>query len=102
MTSPREPTRRGPPVDPDPSDPVLVRRAKWNALAKTGCRIGYLLYAIALVAFFAGFFTDFSSPIILTVEIGLVAGSLVLAPAMLLLYMVKAAVRDDADPGRQS
>lgn len=79
-----------------------MRRAKWNALAKAGCRIGYVLYGIALIAFFVGFLGEFSTPIIVTVEIGLIAGSLFLAPAMLLLYMVKAAVRDDADPGRQS
>jgi hypothetical protein len=85
-----------------PTDPVLVRRAKWKAVAKAGCRIGYALYAIAVVAFFVGFFGDFSTAIIVTVEIGLVVGSLFLAPSMLLLYMVKAAVRDDADPGRQS
>ena len=83
-------------------DPILVRRAKWNAVAKAGCRIGYVLYGLALLAFFVGFFWDFSTPIIVTVEVGLVAGSLFLAPSMLLLYMVKAAVRDDADPGRQS
>jgi hypothetical protein len=96
-----------PTPDPEPSqtasdDPILVRRAKWNALAKVGCRVGYVLYAIAMVAFFIGFFGDFTTPVIVIVEIGLVAGSLILAPAMLLLYMVKAAVRDDADPGRQS
>lgn len=98
MTSQPPPTSNG----PQPSDPVLVRRAKWNALAKAGCRVGYVLYAIAMVAFFVGFFGDFTTPIIVTVEIGLVAGSIFLAPSMLLLYMVKAAVKDDADPGRQS
>ncbi len=96
------PTSDAAPGGPPPSDPILVRRAKWNAAAKAGCRVGYVLYAIALVAFFVGFFGDFSTPIIVTVEIGLVAGSIFLAPSMLLLYMVKAAVRDDADPGRQS
>lgn len=94
-----------PPPDPgaDPAtDPVLVRRAQWSRLATTGSRIGYLLYLVSLVAFFIGFFGEFSSGLILVVEIGLVGGSVFLAPAMLLTYMVKAAVKDDADPGRQS
>jgi len=81
---------------------VLVRRARWSRVARTGSRIGYLLYLISTVAFFVGFFGEFSSGLILVVEIGLIGGSVFLAPAMLLTYMVKAAIKDDADPGRQS
>jgi hypothetical protein len=85
-----------------PTDPVLIRRAQWKRAATIGSRIGYLLYLVALIAFFVGFFAEFSSGQILVVEIGLIGGTIFLAPAMLLTYMVKAAVKDDADPGRQS
>jgi hypothetical protein len=52
------------------------------------------------VAFFVGLFTEFSDGLVIVIEIGLIGGSLLLAPAILLTYMVKAAERDDLEHGR--
>lgn len=81
-------------------DPILVRRAKVLRAATTGQRIGYALYGIAIVVFLIGLLTDFNSTVSRIVTFGIVAGSIVLAPAILTGYMVKAAVRDDLEHGR--
>ena len=82
------------------TDPVRERRAQWARWAKLGQRIGYLLYLVALIVFFAGLFTEFTDLVARIITIGLVGGSIVLAPAILVTYMVKAAERDDLEHGR--
>jgi hypothetical protein len=82
------------------TDPVRVRRAQWARGARAVSRVGYLLYLVATVAFFVGLFTEFSDGLVIVIEIGLIGGSLLLAPAILLTYMVKAAERDDLEHGR--
>jgi len=81
-------------------DPVLARRARIAGLVQLGQRIGYGLFAIAIVAFFVGFAVGFTGGVVAVVVIALVAGSLVLAPAIVFGYGVKAADRDDRDHGR--
>lgn len=88
------------PANPDP-DPVLVQRAKASRLANLGQRIGYSLYAIAIVVFMIGLFTTFNSTVSAIATVAIIAGSIVLAPAILAAYMVKAAVRDDLEHGRE-
>lgn len=83
-----------PPSDA-PDDPVLQSRERIRRLANTGQRIGYILYGIAMLVFFIGLFSDFT-PTMATVTVGaLIAGSLVLAPAILLGYAVKAAEKEE-------
>lgn len=81
-------------------DPILVQRARALRIANLGQRIGYLLYAVAIVVFLVGLATDFNGAVAAIVTFGVIAGSVVLAPAILAGYAVKAAVRDDLEHGR--
>jgi hypothetical protein len=82
------------------TDPIRVRRAQWARMARMGQRVGYVLYLVATVTFFIGLFTEFSDRLVTIIEIGLIGGSVFLAPAILVTYMVKAAERDDLEHGR--
>jgi len=80
-------------------DPVLARRARIARLVEIGQRVGYGLFGIAIVAFLVGFFAGFDG-ITGSLIIGcIVFGSIVLAPAIVFGYGVKAAERDDRARG---
>lgn len=83
------------------NDPILIQRAKALRIAKGGQRLGYLLYLIAIVVYTIGLATDFNSTVSAIVTVTFIAGSIVLAPAILAGYAVKAAVRDDIEHGRE-
>ena len=97
--TPPSATPPGGPRDGAPADPVRARRqqiAKWTLRAN---RVGYLFMAGAIVAFVLAFalgFTGTMSAIIIT---ALVVGSILLAPAIVLGYAVKAAEREDRERG---
>lgn len=78
-------------------DPVLVRRARWARLTAVGQRIGYALFAFALVAFFVGLVVGWGSGITTVTVACLVVGSAVLAPSIVFAYAVKAADRADRE-----
>ena len=82
------------------TDPIRAKRARAARAASVGQRIGYLLFGTAAVAFFVGLATEFSSGLVLVIEIGLLVGSVFLAPAIVLEYAVRAAERDDREHGR--
>ena len=82
------------------NDPVLVRRARMGRLAVTGKRLGYLAFLSAISLFTGGMVGDFSDGIATALVVLLVAGSIVLAPAIVLHYAVQAAADEDA--GRPS
>ncbi len=63
-------------------------------------RIGYLFFAAAVAVFVIGFAVGFTGAIVAIVVTALVVGSLLLAPAIVLGYAIKAAERDDRDHGR--
>jgi len=63
-------------------------------------RLGYGAYLVATVAFFVGLARGFPPGVVRVIEIGLVGGSILLAPAILVAYMAKAAERDDLEHGR--
>ena len=86
-----------PPEPPDATDPVLVRRAQWARMVQLGQRIGYSLFGLFMVLIVIGFITRFPSGITTAATVCLVAGSIVLAPAMTFSYAVKAAEREDRD-----
>jgi hypothetical protein len=86
--------------DPVLVDPVLVARAKASRLAGLGRRIGYGLYTLSIAAFVIGLWTGFNGTVSTIATIGIIAGSIVLAPAIIAGYAVKAAVRDDIEHGR--
>jgi hypothetical protein len=81
-------------------DPVLVKRARIAKLVEIGQRVGYALFGLAIVLFFVGFFTDFSSTMTSSIVACLVIGSLILAPAIVFAYGVKAAETEDREQGR--
>lgn len=78
-------------------DPIRARRAliaKWSLLAN---RIGWLLYALAISSFVMAFALGFSGPLVGVVVVSLIAGSVLLAPSIVIGYAVKAAERADRD-----
>lgn len=87
-------------MDVSSDDPVRRRRAQLARLAETGQRIGYALFALAVVAFVAGAAIGFTSTWVTIVVVGLAAGSIVLAPAIVLGFAARAAEREDREAGR--
>jgi predicted cation transporter len=81
------------------ADPVIVRRRKLARWADRGQRAGYALFGAAIVLFVVGFVVGFSSGVVTAVVVALVVGSLVLAPAIVVGYAVRAADREDRDRG---
>jgi hypothetical protein len=81
------------------SDPVRERRARIAKLVEVGQRVGYGLFGVAIVGFVIGFVVGFSGAFVAVVVTSMVVGSLVLAPAIVFGYAVKAAERDDRERG---
>lgn len=86
-------------TDRAPVDPVRVQRARIQAALKKVQRVGYLLYAVAIVAVMVAVFSGFPAGLLRVATWTLLAGSFVLAPAIIGLYTVKAAERDDRERG---
>jgi hypothetical protein len=82
-------------VDEATIDPVLVRRARIAKLVAVGQRVGYGLFGLAMVGFFVGLATEYTETLVSVIVGSLIVGSLVLAPAIVFGYAVKAAERDD-------
>jgi len=81
------------------TDPVRERRrrvARWTQLAN---RLGYLCFGVAIVTFVVGFIVSFNATVSAIVVTSMIVGSLLLAPAIVLGYAVKAAERDDRERG---
>lgn len=81
------------------TDPVRAKRARIARLVEVGQRVGYSLFGIAIAAFVYGFFAGFGGLVGTTVVASIVVGSIVLAPAIVFGYAVKAAERDDRARG---
>jgi len=95
------PTEPPHPTEPTaaPTDPVRARRAmvaKWNTIAT---KVGYALFAVAIVMFFVALATDFSSGKVTIITTSMIIGSVLLAPAIVVGYAVKAAEKDDIARG---
>lgn len=80
-------------------DPILEQRERWRRVANTAKRVGYVLFLASMVLFFAALPTGLPSGLITAATVTLLAGCVVLAPAILLGYAVKGAERDEADRG---
>jgi hypothetical protein len=81
------------------TDPVRARRqrvARWTQLAN---RVGYLFFGIAIVTFVVGFIVSFNAAVSAVVVASMIIGSVLLAPAIVLGYAVKAAEREDRERG---
>lgn len=81
-------------------DPVRERRARIAKLVEVGQRLGYGLFGVAVVGFVIGFATGFDDPWVTVVVASLLVGSVILAPAIVFGYAVKAAEREDRELGR--
>ena len=81
------------------ADPVRARRAQVAHWTKIANRVGYLLYAVAIAVFVLAFVFSFSPTMVAIITGCLVAGSILLAPAIVLGYAVKAAEREDRERG---
>ncbi len=62
-------------------------------------RLGYLCFGVAIVTFVIGFIVSFNATVSAVVITSMVVGSILLAPAIVLGYAVKAAERDDRERG---
>jgi Na+/proline symporter len=80
-------------------DPVRAKRqkvAKWTLLAN---RVGYLFFALAIAVFVIAFAVGFNDAVSAIIIASIVIGSVLLAPAIVLGYAVKAAEREDRERG---
>lgn len=83
------------------SDPVRRRRrmiTRWTVRAN---RAGYSLYGLAIALFAMAFVFDWGTGFSTAITVCLVLGSILLAPAIVLGYAIKAAEREDADLERR-
>jgi hypothetical protein len=85
---------------PAGADPVRARRARIARAVVLAQRVGYALFGVAVAAFVAGFVAGFDGAFVTVVVGALLAGSALLAPAIVLGYAVKAAEREDRERGR--
>lgn len=81
-------------------DPVLERRRRIARLVAVGQRVGYGLFGLAMALFGIGLFTGYGGVVGAGIVAAIVAGSIVLAPAIVFGYAVRAAEREDREQGR--
>jgi uncharacterized protein (DUF2062 family) len=82
------------------TDPVRARRRQVARAVKLGKRVGYLLWLASTVLVVVGLATDLRHTVIVAATVCLVAGGVLLGPAIVLGYAVNAAERDDTARGR--
>ena len=75
-----------------------IRRELWESRSIYVAPL--VVSAIVLVGFFLGLVVDFTDPLVTVIVVSMVVGSVILAPAIVFGYGVKAAERDDAEQGR--
>jgi hypothetical protein len=80
-------------------DEVRVTRRRVAKQVKRAKRVGYLLLLAAIVLVVVGLAGDLSTGITTAATACLIAGSVFLAPAVILGYAVNAAERDDRSKG---
>ena len=78
-------------------DPVLERRHRVARLSALGRRAGYGLYLVSMGVFVVGLLAGFNDLLASVATVALVAGSVLLAPAIIIGYGVRAADRADRD-----
>lgn len=81
------------------ADPVLVRRRQMARGALLAQRVGYALFGVAVVLFFVGFAIGLNGGLVAGILVCMGVGSVLLAPAIVIGYAVKAADRDDRERG---
>lgn len=81
------------------TDPVRERRARIARIVSLGLRLGYGLFLLAMVLFVIGLVVGYTDGLVSVIVFSLVIGSMVLAPAIVFNYAVRAAERDDIEKG---
>jgi hypothetical protein len=81
-------------------DGVLARRARIATLVSWGQRVGYGCFGAAIVLFVVGALTGFPRWLTTTLTVLLFAGSIVLAPAIVFHYGLRAAEREERERGQ--
>jgi hypothetical protein len=81
-------------------DPVRATRARVAGWVSLGKRVGYGLLLLAVVLVTVGLIGDLTTGITTAATACLVAGAVVLGPAIIFGYAVNAAERDDRERGR--
>lgn len=78
---------------------MVQRRRRIASWVAVGQKVGYSAFGIAIVVFLIGLFIGFGTlgPVIIAL---IIVGSIVLAPAIVFGYAVRAADRDDREAGR--
>jgi hypothetical protein len=79
------------------TDPVLARRARVARATSLAIRAGFALYGLATALFAVALATRFTGLLASAFTLFLVLGSVLLAPAMVFHYAVKAADRADRE-----
>lgn len=80
-------------------DPVRARRHRIAMYTKLANRLGYLCWGVAVVTFTVGFIGSFNDTVSTIVITSMIVGSVLLAPAIILGYAIKAAEREDLERG---
>lgn len=81
------------------NDEVLAQRARVERWTGIGKRIGYGLFLVAVVLFVIGFVVGFRPSIVTPIVAAMVIGSIILLPAIVFGYGVKAADREERGGG---
>jgi hypothetical protein len=79
----------------DLDDPIAARRAQITRWCATAKRAGYAMVLLATIAFFVGLATSFSAVVVDLVVGGIAASGLLLIPALIFGYGVKAAESEE-------
>lgn len=79
---------------------MLERRRRIAGLVRLGQRLGYGLFGVAIALFVVGLVTGYGGVVGGGIVAAIVAGSVVLAPAIVFGYAVRAAEREDREQGR--
>ncbi|HET8931083.1 MAG TPA: hypothetical protein VFN21_10540 [Acidimicrobiales bacterium] len=78
-------------------DEVLAHRARLARFVKIGKRVGYGLFAYAVVVFVVGAIVGFAAWIVNSIVAAMLIGSVLLAPAIVFGYGIRAAERDERE-----
>ena len=70
------------------NDPVRSRRQTISRINNAANRLGYLLWAIAMVCFVTAFAIGFKGVLVNLVTACIIAGSILLAPSIIIGYAV--------------
>lgn len=87
------------PVQVPPHDPVRATRRRIARWARIATRTGYACYGASSVAVVWGATRGFGAAASAVGTAGLVAGSVLLAPAIVVTYAVRAAEKEDRAAG---